>query len=223
LTNFVYDLGDPAITEAFGAYVDQPQIDYSNPVCGPTAYAIVDASYTQVDASKIGFSGNSIVLYQTTDLSEVTNADVQYYLKVYLPDYEVSSPSTAILYEPFLVNIKNCLIDSFTTDSDSSNSYNVYAGKIYIAYSPFVEVPNAASLPLGDTVCGYALTYTAKWRTYYDTLIDLPYFIVWNKLFTRFEIFSEDEADLTTNYLTYDIELTVTTSTADQNPAATHT
>jgi hypothetical protein len=82
-------------------------------------------------------------------VADVTNADVQYYLKVYLTDYEVSSPSTAILYEPFFVNIKKCLIIALTSDPDSSHTYNIYSGKIYIAYTDFLQVPFSSSLPLG--------------------------------------------------------------------------
>ena len=79
-------------------------------------------------------------------MADVTNVDVQYYLKVYLTDYVVSSPTTAILYEPFLVNIKKCLTTSLTSDPNSSYNYNIYSGKIYIPYKPFVQVPLPSSL-----------------------------------------------------------------------------
>lgn len=92
-----------------------------------------------------------------------------------------------------------------------------------MGYSTFVQVPDSSTLPAGNSDCGYVLTYTAKYRTFFDTLVDLPGFVVWDQASRQFEIFSDDEADLTTPYRTYSIELTASTSTLDQNPPAIHT
>jgi hypothetical protein len=43
----------------------------------------------------------------------------------------------------------------------------------------FAEAPLAGFIKTGDN-CGYAVTYTALWRDYYDTVIPLPPFITWN-------------------------------------------
>lgn len=45
LTNIDYKLGDPDIAKPFNPYVDKPQQDYTSPLCGPTAYAILNSNY----------------------------------------------------------------------------------------------------------------------------------------------------------------------------------
>jgi len=126
-------------------------------------------------------SGNTIKITSTTAVAKVTNANVQYYLKVALDNYGASNPTSAIHYEPFFVNIKSCLITTFNADADASHTYNLHTGTLYIPYTPFVEVPDATTLRAGASSCGYTKIYSAKWLTYYDTVIDLPYFVVYNQ------------------------------------------
>ena len=45
MTNIDYKLGDADLVKLFNAYVDKPQADYASPLCGSTAYAIVNASF----------------------------------------------------------------------------------------------------------------------------------------------------------------------------------
>ena len=92
-----------------------------------------------------------------------------------------------------------------------------------VDYVLFTENPLLSSLPMYSTQCGYAITYEAKWRTYYNTLIDLPYFITWSEADRTFTIYSTDENDLTTNYQTYTIELIGTVAESDQSPVISHT
>lgn len=79
----------------------------------------------------------------------MTNTDVQYYVKVYLEDYDDISPSTAIFYDPFLVNIKSCLLDSITSDADTTITFNIGSTTAEVSYSEFGQVSNAASLANG--------------------------------------------------------------------------
>ena len=46
----------------------------------------------------------------TTDPVYFTNANVQYYLKVTLDDYVYRYPKEAVYYEPFKLNMRNCIV-----------------------------------------------------------------------------------------------------------------
>ena len=59
--------------------------------------------------------------------------------------------------------------------------YNLGSGTLTVTYNTFTQVPDATTLPGGSTDCGYLLTYTAKYRTFFDTLVELPSFIVWDE------------------------------------------
>jgi hypothetical protein len=39
--------------------------------------------------------------------------------------------------------------------------------------------------------CGYSVTYTVKWRNYYETKIPLPDWIIWNPTDFRYEVYTD--------------------------------
>ena len=83
------------------------------------------------------------------------------------------------------------------------------------------HVAGTERAPASD--CGYTLDYTAQWRTYYNTVIALPAFIVWDHVNLRFEVQTDDPSHLTSVYNTYDIELVASTRLADTDPVVTWT
>ena len=96
-------------------------------------------------------------------------------------------------------------------------NYNIYTPIIYIPMPAFTEVNDPSYIKTG-TSCGYAITYTTKWKDYWGTVINLPSFIQWNAANFRYEVQSNDPADLTHSRQTYELELTASTSVADMNP-----
>jgi len=70
----------------------------------------------------------------TTDPVYFTNANVQYYLKVTLDDYVYRYPQEAVYYEPFRLNMRNCIVESFNIGSWVTNQE-------YILYTPVEKYP----------------------------------------------------------------------------------
>lgn len=71
--------------------------------------------------------------------------------------------------------------------------------------------------------CGYEITYEATWRDYYNTVIPLPSFIIFNYEDFRFEIYSDDTIDLDTLRQNYELRLTASVALTDMNPAYSST
>jgi len=98
-------------------------------------------------------------------------------------------PQEATQWEPFNVNIQNCQVTDYTFSNPTTSYqwddttdpthpfilYNVYTPVQWITMAEFVEVvdPNGPSaLSAG---CNYVPTYTAKWRNFYDTTLELDF------------------------------------------------
>ena len=79
-----------------------------------------------------------------------------------------------------------------------THTYNIYTPVEYKSYLPFTQVHVAGTEKPPASDCGYTLDYTAQWRTYYNTLIALPTFIVWDHANLRFEIQTDNVSDLST-------------------------
>lgn len=82
----------------------------------------------------------------------------------------------------------------------------------------FTEVNDANYLKAGQTSCGYPVTYSAQWKNFYGTVIDLPSFIIWNPTNFRFEVQSSNGIDLTNARQTYEIHLTASVPSTDMSP-----
>ena len=142
-------------------------------------------------------SGSLLKLSVNTDDPQyVTNAAVQYYIKVTFDDHT----NSYVHYEPITVNIRTCVILSMTTSGDTTHSYNIYTPVEYLTYSLFTQTHQGGTERSSGQVCGYTINYSAKFLTYFGTVIDLPSFIVWNHADLRFEIQSNDPTDITTLY-----------------------
>lgn len=81
----------------------------------------------------------------------------------------------------------------------------------------------AATNPKTGMTCDYAITYSAKWRDFYDTVIPLPHWIRWNEAAFRYEVYTNDPLDITHTRQTYKLELTGTIASTDMNPVLTKT
>ena len=97
-------------------------------------------------------------------------------------------PTADAYFESLTINMRACEIQSMTTSGDSSHTYNIYTPVEYVSYSAFTQTHVTGTERSASAVCGYTIDYTAMWRTYYNTVISLPSFIVWNHANLRFEI-----------------------------------
>jgi len=88
----------------------------------------------------------------------------------------------------------------------------VYTPVEYIPITEFVQ--DADCCIRGGIECGYTLTYTAKWNTFFGTTRDLPPYIIWDQINWRFEVYSDDPRTVGE----YDIELEGAVDVGDMNP-----
>ncbi len=124
---------------------------------------------------------------QTDDPKYFTNAFNTFYVRVSLDNYSILNPVNDVRWEPIRVNLQNCQITDLTFSAVADVPYNVYTPIVYIPLVRFTEVNNGLFKVAGST-CGYTVSYTAKWRDFYDTVIPLPTWIVWNPTNFRYEI-----------------------------------
>ena len=94
----------------------------SDHLCGPKSYEIVMADKTTPNSNTAYLNivqpgANVQLTTYTTDPVHFTNANVRYYLKVTLDDYVYRFPNEAVYYEPFNLNVRNCIIESFDIGS----------------------------------------------------------------------------------------------------------
>lgn len=123
------------------------------------------------------------------------------------------------LAEPFSVTLRNCEVGSFNMPTLADVTWNVYTPVYWVDVADFTEVPDASTLRSPATDCGYTITYEYKWKTYWDTVIDLPAFIIWNASDKRFEWQTDDPSWITTVMNTYEIQVIGTIDGTQQNPA----
>lgn len=140
---------------------------------------------------------NYILTVQTNDPVYFTNAYVTFWVKVSLSDYSTLNPVNDVRWEPIQIMLKNCQVTDFTFPAVADVTYCIYTPVTHILMTQFTEVDQAGFIKPAMTSCGYAITYTAKWRDYYDTVIALPPFVTWNPTDFRYEVFSQDVNDLT--------------------------
>jgi hypothetical protein len=117
---------------------------------------------------------NYLLSVQTNDPIYVTNGLFNFYLVVSLDDYRILNPVTAVRAEPIPINLHNCQISDFTFPAVADVTYNVYTPIIHILMTQFTETSISNPRAATPSTCGYTVTYTVKWRNFYDTAIDLP-------------------------------------------------
>jgi hypothetical protein len=188
--------------------------------CGPivTDFYLLDSTNNEyyplnfTDYPYLTYTDNSGVSthtlsVQTSDPYYTTNANFIIYVRSILVDYQYDypDPSMAFLYDTITLNIRNCMVDSFTKPAQPADIfYNVHTPVWWEPFGPFVSVPDAATLRTPAVACGYTITYTRLWHNYWDTIIELPDFIIWNGDDERFEIYTDDPgwiSDLMNEYV----------------------
>ena len=119
-----------------------------------------------------------------------TNADVTYYIKATLDDYLVLYETEATQWIPFIVNIFNCQVTGYSFPTFTDPIYNVYTPIYWIEMTAFTEV---------GTSCGWPITYTVKWKDFYETELPLTdtNFVEWNEPDFRFEVQTDDVTHIT--------------------------
>jgi hypothetical protein len=118
------------------------------------------------------------------------------YLVVSLDDYRILNPVTAVRVQPIQINLHNCQISDFDFPTLDPVLYNVYTPIIHILMTQFTETSVSNPRVSSPTTCGYTVTYTAKWRDFYDTVISLPEWITWNPTDFRYEVYTDDPLDI---------------------------
>jgi hypothetical protein len=96
--------------------------------------------------------------------------------------------------------------------------YDVYTPIIHIEMTEFTELSISNPHPSSQSTCNYPVTYTVKWRDFFDTTIPLPPWIVWNPVEFRYEIYTDDPLNIDHTRQFYKLELTGTISKLDMNP-----
>lgn len=196
ITSIDYWIKDAISTTTLTIFADAPTTRdgsqtylYANGdnLCGPKSYEIVmvDKTTSNTNTAYLNLRETSTNLYidvQTDDPVYYTNAYVTYYIKVTLDDYvREYGDYEATYYEAFDLDMLNCQIGSFNKDADSAEEYILYTPVEKYPYTAWTDNPVAGTARSPATVCGYTVNYSVKWRTFYDTLIDitLPNFIFW--------------------------------------------
>ena len=154
---------------------------------------------------------------QTNDPKYFTNAFITFYVRISLDNYAILNPVNDVRWEQIRVNLQNCQITDFTFSAVSDVPYNVYTPIIHIPLVQFTEVNNGLFKVAGPS-CGYTVTYTARWRNFYDTVIPLPTWIVWNGIDFRYEIYTDDPKDIDNTRQIYKLELTASIAITDMSP-----
>jgi hypothetical protein len=183
--------------------------------CGAINMEVVDANKNPLTGSPpvslVAADGTTTLMdwqinMGTSDPALYTNAQVTYYLKVYLAAYESDYPETT-LYEAFTVEIKNCMITDLVYANIVPQTYNIYTTGGEISIPQFTQVVQAGFTRDGETACSHDVTYSLA-------LADgsaLPSFMHWNfidRLFTYY-------TDKTSDVKAYNVVMTATVS-ADQ-------
>ena len=259
ISDISYSIKDSKNTRTVSLYTDSPSVRdggkgtgngylHTNPanVCGAKSYAIVmadksantNSAYHNLNSD---FSTCVYIETYTTDPVYVTNANVQYYLRVTLDDYYTSYTATA-RDDGYNLNMVSCVLTSGGSAfpnkaSDKVDTYILYTPVRKYDYALWTTacdstVVNGASLNYKNNI-----EYSVKVRTWYDALLDISDFsdgtrtpfVVWNTGYSgtpatasgtpSFWIQSDTTIDVTTERQTYIIELTGCTSTSDQNAA----
>jgi hypothetical protein len=233
-----YWIGDTADTWSYDPYVSKVDGTYSvTEGCGPitSVIAVLDSDYnTYVPMNFTEYPWMSIdwnvgtskfdVTVDTSDVQYATNAAQDFYIYATLDEYQYEYPILTNkdmhwLAEPFTVTLKNCQVNSFNMPTLADVTWNVYTPVYWHYVADFTENPDASTVKSGDTDCGYVITYEYKWKTYWDTVIDLPAFLTWNNVDKRFEWQTDDPSWITTVMNTYEIQVIGTIDSTQQNPA----
>lgn len=148
-------------------------------------------------------------------------ASTNFYLRVSLVDYEILNPVNCVQWQPIPIFLHSCRITDFSFTQVADVTYHVYTPVIYINMAAFTET--AATFPKTGTKCNYTITYTQKWRDFYDTVIPLPPWIKWNQAAFRYEVYTNDPLDINHTRQIYKLELTGSIASTDMNPVLTKT
>ncbi len=164
---------------------------------------------------------NYTLRVQTNDPVYYTNANFNFYLRVSLSDYEILNPDNCVRWQSIPLNLKSCRIGDFSFASIADVTYNVYTPVIYINMVRFTE--SGSINPKVGSTCGYTVTYSVKWRNFFDTTIPLPPWIVWKPTEFRYEVYTNDPKDINHTRQIYKLELTASIASTDMNPVLTKT
>jgi len=214
-----------AVRTYFMNFDDQATVAYgaangSTALCGPKTYTLYKTdkltlqteAYLALTVGTTDPSKDWELTLVTSDPVYYTNSNVAYHVRVQLDDYVDDYPDEVVHFEPFNINIKNCQIHDFVTVAVPLTTYNVYTPVVYIPITEFVQ--DADDAYLNGAECGYTLTYTARWFTYWGTRIELPPWIVWDQNNWRFEVYTDDPTKIDD----YTIELHAEVLLTDMNP-----
>ena len=75
-----------------------------------------------------------------------------------------------------------------TNSGDLTHTYNIYTPVEYISYTAFTQAHVPGTERVSSSVCGYTIDYSVAHRNYYDVVVPLPPFLVWDHSNLRFEI-----------------------------------
>jgi hypothetical protein len=129
---------------------------------------------------------------QTNDPVYYTNANFFFYLRVSLDDYVILNPVNDVRWEPIPINLHNCQISDFFFPTIADWNYNVYTPIIYIEMTRFTESSISNPHASSPSTCNYPVTYTVRWKDFFDTAIPLPNWIVWKPTEFRYEVQTDD-------------------------------
>ena len=115
-------------------------------------------------------------------------------MRVSLADYEILNPDNCVRWQEIPLNLKSCRIGDFSFAAIADVTYHVYIPVIHINLVQFTE--SGSVNPKTGSTCGYTVTYATKWRNFYDTIIPLPPWIVWNPTQFRYEVYTNDPKDI---------------------------
>lgn len=195
ISDISYTIKDSQSTRTVSLYTDSPSVRdgskgtghgylHTNAadVCGAKSYAIVMAdksANTNTAYHDLGsVSGNIPIQTYTTDPVYVTNANVQYYLRVTFNDYYTTYPATA-RDDGYNLNMVSCVLTSGgsafpTKAADKVDTYMLYTPVRKYDY----DLWTTACDTFNSQTYNYKnnLVYTVKIRTWYDDELDISDF-----------------------------------------------
>jgi hypothetical protein len=133
---------------------------------------------------------------------------------VSLTDYKNTHPATT-LYEPFTVEVKNCMITGMVFDAILDKTYNIYTDEVEFEIPEFTQVVQQGYTRDGAAVCDYDVEYSIA----LDDGSDLPAFMHWNFIDRKLSYRSDSKTD----EQVYNVVMTATVSANAQSGGLTVT
>jgi hypothetical protein len=193
-------VGDDAEVFRFFNYEDTVATsDTTSGDCGEITVSLVDADQNPLTSEVITLAAadatqtfkNWQITMGSTDPADYTNTPVTYYLKVALTDYADDFPDT-VVYEPFTVEVKNCMITDLEFDAITDKDYNIYTDTVEFSIPEFTQEVQSGYTRDGAETCDYDVEYEVKLADGSE----LPDFMHWNFIDRIFSYYTQDEADV---------------------------